>query len=135
MLLLSQCTTQRSFVGTKPDYSKYPNWVKSMDNPNVNYFDACKQFDKYWSTHFANTNNEEDYDFDNADKDSEKDPRPFYMKVLQSEKKAKERSNELNIEKKKFEKWKLENLPYVKEDGSLMTPEERIEAWKQLNNM
>lgn len=131
VMLFAQCASQR------------PGWVKAMDKPNVNYYKACKKFDRYWSKHLPVSCDEEDYERGNKsevkgelEEELEgRDNRPFYVKLFQSREKAQERSNGLNIERKGFEKWRLEKKPYIKEDGSLMTPEERIAAWEQFNNM
>jgi nucleoside-diphosphate kinase len=60
----------------------------------------------------------------------EEDPRPFIVRLFQSEERAKEKSNELTIQYKKFNKWRLEMLPYVKSDGKIMTKERTLSIIK-----
>ena len=135
LIIFNQCSSQHSFVSTKKSYWKYPHWVKAIDDPSANYYKTVKQYDRYWSRHFAPNCSEEENELDRGRKDLDEDARPFYVKIFQSEERAKEKSNNLNIERKRFEKWKLEMMPYIKADGHIMTPEERIKAWSMLNNM
>ena len=30
------------------NYSKNPEWIQMMDNPNVNYYEAVKAYNEYW---------------------------------------------------------------------------------------
>jgi hypothetical protein len=107
-----------------------PKWLRLLESKDPNYFEAVKNFDKYWSKHFPP--DEEEREMKHTDKENENDPRPFLIKIFQSEERAKEKSNQLSVSFKKFMKWRMEMLPYVKADGKIMSMEERLEAWKQL---
>lgn len=108
-----------------------PRWVKMMDKSTANYFKAVKRYERYWERHFLPNSKEE---HEGSKKEQLTDPRPWIVQLVQSEEKAREKSNKLSMEFKKFRKWKLEMLPYVKSDGKIMSPEERLEAWKQIQN-
>ena len=110
-----------------------PRWVGMMQQDNTHYFKAVKRFERYWQKHFLP--NQEQEEHVSQKKEEEEDPRPWLTKLVQSEEKAKEKSNRLTIEYKKFNKWKMEMLPYVKANGRLLSTEERLEAWKQLQKM
>ena len=56
-----------------------------------------------------------------ASKDAEKEARE----------KAKAKSDALLIDYKYFKRWKYEMEPFVKNDGTIMTEKERIEAWDE----
>jgi len=108
-----------------------PRWIKSMDDSKANYFKAVKSFDRYWKKHLLPNEEEENP----KEKERQiKDPRPWIVKIFQSKERAQEKSNELLIQYKNFNKWKFEMLPYVKSDGSIMSTEERLDAWKKLQN-
>ena len=112
-----------------------PRWVKMMENEHTNYFKAIEKFENYWKYHFEPNEENEKSAHEPTDQNKEKDPRRLIVKLFQSEKRAKEKSNELALAYKKFQKWKMEMLPYVKADGSIMNTQERIDAWKQLQHM
>lgn len=116
-------------------YAK-PKWLKMLESKNPNYFKAVKSFEKYWTKHFIpGEEEEESYHKEEKKKkeeEEENDPRPNIVRLFQSEERAKERSNELNVQYKNFQKWRLAMLPFVKSDGTIMTSEEQLEAWKQL---
>jgi len=112
------------------DLNAKPKWLRLLESEDPNYFEAVKNFDRYWGKHFPP--DEEEREMKHTEKENESDPRPFLVKVFQSEERAKEKSNELAVQFKKFIKWKMEMLPYVKADGNIMSTEERLEAWKQL---
>jgi hypothetical protein len=112
-----------------------PQWVSMMDDEQTNYFKAVKKFDRYWSRHFLPNEEEEAHESQRHEKGKETDPRPWLVKLFQSEEKGKEKSNALHIAYKKFNKWKMEMLPYVGEDGRLRSAQQRLEAWEQLQKM
>ncbi len=141
-LLLSSCAQQKAYWTAKIDYWTTPYWAKALDKPNANYYKACKKFDKYWAKHFPSNLTEEEYEYKTEGQKTEqeiessiKDPRPFYMKLFQSKERAIEKSSQLHVKRKRFEKWRLECQPYIKEDGHIMTPEERVAVWNQFQKM
>lgn len=81
-----------------------PQWIKMMEDPNVNYHEAVKNFDNYW-------------------KDKEK---PVEEKEIFKTKKAiikdykSKRTLQYAFEYKKFQYWKRKMLPFVKNDGHLL---------------
>jgi hypothetical protein len=109
--------------------SNKPAWVNMMDNPQTNYFETVKSFDKYWEKRIlpgeAHEKSEEESE--------ENDRRPFLKKVFQSEAKAEAESFELILEYKQFLKWQREMLPYVQSDGSILSEEQRWEILKAQN--
>ena len=115
-----------------------PLWVHQMQKDNTNYFKTVKHFERYWEHHFKPNEEEEEYSSNEKKQVREEedlDPRRFIVKLFKSEEEGKEKSNKLLIYYKNFNKWQLEMLPYVKSNGSIMTPDERIAAWKQLNKL
>lgn len=111
--------------------SARPRWVRMMDNPTTNYFKAVKSYNRYWRKHFLPGEEKEDLHREVQ----EEDPRPLIRKWFQSEEQAKEKSNSLKVEYKKFKKWEYEMLPFVKANGRLMDIDERLAAWKQSQSL
>jgi hypothetical protein len=92
-----------------------PEWVKMMNDPNVNYFKAVTNFNEYW-------------------KNKEK---PVGEEKIFAAKNSKIRENKGNeairysFEYKKFLLWQKKNLAYVKGDGTLLTQDEKLEIWEK----
>lgn len=90
-----------------------PSWVKMMDDPKVNYYQAVNEFNNFWK-----------------DKVKPEEENEFFND--QKIKKAPEDSDALKyaFEYKKFMHWQREMLVFVKEDGTLLTSEERKTLWE-----
>jgi competence protein ComGC len=111
-----------------------PNWVKMMEDPNVNYNNAIKAYESYWK---------------GKEKPEWEDPMMEYyegkitLKQAQREQKKRAREiKEMNQQErlkydqlayhcKRFEQWKREVAPYVQEDGSILTEEDKLAIWKK----
>lgn len=92
-----------------------PAWIKMMDDPNVNYYTAVETFNNYW-------------------KNKEK---PTEEKEIFKERRSKvkeyknKRTLQYALEYKRFLKWQKKILPFVQEDGRILTKEERLEIWEK----
>jgi hypothetical protein len=42
---------QNSSDQSTTDYTNYPVWIKMMDDPKTNYYEANKAYDEYWKHH------------------------------------------------------------------------------------
>ena len=107
-LAISQLAAQS---GTKVDsaknYSLNPVWIKMMQDPNVNYFEAKKAFEMYW--------------------EGREEPEEEFISSEKSEKNLrKDETQEIDyaMEHKKFKYWLVKMKPYVKPNGTIMTKEE-----------
>jgi hypothetical protein len=92
-----------------------PEWIKMMNDPNVVYFDAVSNFDKYWKNKEKPVEEEEIFEA----KDS---------KIRNA------KSEEIILyafEYKKFILWQKMNLAFVKKDGTILTQKERLEMWEK----
>ncbi len=95
---------------------KTPKWVAVINDSTANYFEAVENFNNYWS---------------NREKPME-EKEFFNSPEKRKEKKEKNTPNiEYASEYKRFKKWQIETLPYVKSDGTILTPSERIQQWKE----
>ena len=87
-----------------------------MNDEDVNYFEAIKAFDLYWTTH-SKPEGESDMDI----KQTEKNKKRFSKREIKEARE--EASMRMNI--KKFDWWKNKMEPFVKEDGTIMNADER----------
>ncbi|WP_312900784.1 hypothetical protein [Chryseobacterium taichungense] len=113
LIFLFVCTFQMTLAQDR--INEVPEWIKMMDDPNVNYYQAVKNFDDYW-------------------KDKKK---PVEEKEIFEEKKSKireyknEEAPKYAFEYKKFMHWKIKILPFVQDNGRILTKNERMEIWEK----
>ena len=122
-LLLCLIANHSSMSQNKNEPAK-PSWISMMDDPNVNYFDAVKNFNNYWKTREKPV--EEGEMFESVgDKAKEE---------AISRRKARQRANEpaqlYAFEYKRFIWWMREMEPFVQPDGSIKGMNERINEWR-----
>ncbi|MES2005769.1 MAG: hypothetical protein V4450_14720 [Bacteroidota bacterium] len=101
-----------------------PSWIAMMDDPNVNYHDAVKAFEKYWKHRIKPVEEDE------LDESTEK--------TREQKREEKERKNlkpndpaiKYAFEYKKFMHWKYEMADHVQEDGHIKGMDDRIKEWE-----
>lgn len=139
-----------------PDYRNNPVWIKMMEDPNTNFYEAVKAYETFWMYH--EKPNDEAEEMENAALQSSEKMNDKQKKAL--EKKNREKERELNKENKKklsesdllkleekremtyqckrFEDWMREVKPFVQNDGRILSAEERMEIYnkqkEELNN-
>ena len=109
-----------------------PLWIKMMDSPNPNYAAAIKSFDEYWMDKKKPTTEEEL--FKNAEHPEDAVKNSTYAQKEEDEEEeneAKSAAIKYSFEYKKFLIWQKEVAPYVQEDGSILSADQRIKAWSQ----
>lgn len=92
-----------------------PEWIKMMDDPNVNYFEAVSAFNDYWKNKEKPVGEEEIFAAKNS-------------KIRENKEKE---AMLYSFEYKKFLLWQKKNLAYVKSDGTLLTQDEKLEIWEK----
>lgn len=128
-LILSLSCHAQSQTHSDKEYSKHPLWIEMMDDSTANYFEIKKAFDLFWQNKPLPTEEEEIIGERNG-KAREKES--FLHNLFKSKKeKREEDSNKYAFAYKKFKRWELINLPYVQEDGRILTASERLELWKK----
>ncbi|MFN8308330.1 MAG: hypothetical protein U0T73_00060 [Chitinophagales bacterium] len=113
-----------------PPNTETPAWVTQMEDPNANYFQALKTYDQYWRSH----------EKPDAENDVAEEKLPRRERRIR-EKKERELSQMTPTQRqwfqylvyqcKRFENWQREVLPFVQEDGHILTMEERQAIWQQ----
>jgi len=138
------------------NYKNNPVWILMMDDPDVNYFEALKAYETYWKYHKKPTGEEEEMQMMAAltgEKMSKKQVRKK-KEIEREQKRAAEKSasktyskkEQLEISEKenmkyqikRFENWMLDVKPFVQEDGSILSDQEKQSIWikqqEELNN-
>ena len=106
---------------TVSDYAHKPVWIEMIKDTSVNFFEAQKAFDTYFQ-HHEKPEGEHDVI-------GERDAREKYP----SKKKQRKvnADNAMRMEVKKYEHWHDRVLPYVQEDGHILSPAERLKIWSE----
>ena len=127
IIIQKVCFTFLVFTISLNAHAKGPTWVKLL-HENKYYFKTIEKVEKYWAHHYKPMELEEDKPQQLGD------PRRWITKIFQLKETAKTNSNDLLIDYKYFKRWKFEMEPLVKNDGTIMTEDERIASWEQANN-
>lgn len=103
-----------------------PSWVSMIDNPSVNYFEAVKTYESYWSqntkpTLVENTVGIKGLSSVNANSNTANNNS---LKDLAFE-------QEMFYQCMRFEQWQKEMRPFVQPDGSLLTEKQLEKIYKQ----
>jgi len=112
-----------------------PKWVLMMEDPNVNFFEALKEYDAYWLTHKKPSSEAETFETQALDGKAAEERR------TEEERKRVERlgpplsgrelevAEYLKYQSKRFDKWAIEVKPWVQDNGHILTYEERQALW------
>lgn len=114
-----------------PPYSdkylaRHPVWIDMMDNPQANYFETVHAFDVFWKGKVLPVEEEEVL----GDKFSvkEKKEEGFWQKLWGNRKE--EEAEKYAFQVKKFHHWQRAVLPFVQEDGRILSKEEIRTLWE-----
>lgn len=103
-------------------YKKNPAWIEMIKAQNVNYYEALKAYNLFWSNK-KKPEVEHDMIGQNKNNIGEKE-----HEVLS--KKERKMYNLYALEIKKFEAWQRKVLPFVQEDGRILTNDEKLKLWE-----
>jgi hypothetical protein len=111
------------------NYSDNPLWIEMMDDTLTNFFDAQKSFQAYWEIRPKPIEEEELIGRTEIDKEERK---KWLQQIFNTKRlRYKEESEKYAFQYKRFKHWERANLPYVQDDGRILTPSERIAIWQQ----
>ncbi|MFN8154027.1 MAG: hypothetical protein U0Y08_07025 [Bacteroidia bacterium] len=111
-----------------PDYKNQPVWISMMDDPNVNYYEAVHAFEAYWE---GRIEPEEESELINeghittAQADSLRRVRSGWTQTQRNQ------YEQLKYQFKRFKDWKRTVLPFVQNDGRILSEQERMEIWQK----
>lgn len=106
-----------------PNYRKHAYWIQMMDDPNVNFFVAEKAFETYWE-------DRGEPEKERGEGEHEKEKHSVIKRIFVSDEKLEYENMQYASEYKRFKQWRMDVLPFVQPDGSILSPEEQLEIWK-----
>lgn len=129
--LLSACLALFVFYGHTQvrDYATYPYWIAMIDQPETNYYEALKAYTIFWQNRIKPLDEEEELFQEMNEKEKEQ------YEVLKRELAAmtpaqRQEFDRLKYQVKRFKQWRRSVMPYVQEDGRILSYEERLKIWE-----
>lgn len=113
-----------NYSATAQSKAKPPLWVTMMDDPNVNYFEAVKNFNDYWKTREKPV---EEGDLFESVGDKEKEES---IKQKKRRLRTEDPAKKYAFEYKRFLWWMREVEPFVQSDGRIKGMSERVNEWR-----
>ncbi|XZF16198.1 hypothetical protein ACTHGU_08675 [Chitinophagaceae bacterium MMS25-I14] len=101
-------------------YARKPLWINMMEDTMANYFEVKKAFTIYFEHHEQPEGEEDEI---NEYRERQKIPSKRKQRKITAE-------NILRMQVKHYYSWLNETLPYVQDDGRILTPSERLSIWK-----
>jgi hypothetical protein len=122
-LILFSFSTTRVFAQNAniiKEYATKPVWIAMMNDTNANYHEAILAYETYWINN-TKPNGESDMDVTKTTKNKKR--------FSKQEIKEARQEAEMRMQIKKFDWWKNKMEPFVKDDGSIMTPSQRLKIY------
>ena len=120
LVLITNVTNAQTKTYSDKEYARNPLWISMIKDTSVNYFQAERAFKIYFE-HHAKPAGENDEIGEHAK--NEKYPSKKEKRRLQLE-------NDMRMDIKKYERWHDRMFPYVKADGTILTPSQRLKIWQ-----
>ncbi len=106
-----------------------PVWIEMMDDSLTNFFEAQKAFEIFWKIRPLPI---EEEDLIGHTELGEAERKSWLQTIFHLKRqRQKEEVEKYAFQYKRFKNWERANLPYVQEDGRILTPTERIAIWRQ----
>ena len=105
---------------TDKDYARSPLWISMIKDTSANYFEVEKAYKIYFMHHEKPAGENDEI---GEHQEREKHPSKREQRKMQQE-------NHLRMDVKRYERWHDSMKPYVQDDGSILSPAQRIEIWK-----
>ncbi len=118
------CSAQTENVYTEKDYARNPLWIKMIKDTAVNFFEAEKAYKIYFQHHELPGG---EHDVIGEHEKETKAPSKATQRKMQA-------NDHMRMEVKKYERWHDRMLPYVQSDGTILTPAQRLQIWKDNKN-
>ena len=111
------------------NYKKNPVWIVMMNDTLTNYFEANNAFNSYWKVRPIPIEEEDIIGHSEMKKEARSN---WLQQQFISKQERREQESELYaFQYRKFKNWLRAMKPYVQDDGSILTPSQRIAIWKQ----
>jgi len=123
LLLLLLCGASTQVLAQKedksPNYKKNAVWIQMMDDPNVNFFEAEKAFNTFWEGRGEPEKEQGE--------EHEEENHSIIKRIFISEEKLEWENLQYATEYKRYKQWRMDVLPFVQDDGSILSKEEQDE--------
>lgn len=128
--VLFTVTAQTTY--NEADFKSKPEWIIMMDDSTVNYNQAVKAFDIYWKDRIKPGDDAEKMNEKANETPREEREQKRYEKKLRKMSAAERNEyDRINYQYKRFMNWMREMKPFVQQDGSILTPQQRMNIWKK----
>jgi hypothetical protein len=108
---------------------KEPHWIEMMNNPNANYYETIRAFRLYWKDRVLPREPFETEGMDSFEREVGLIDENESEKEREREERRRAKQNKKRIdysaEVRAFKGWLQDVKPWVREDGSIMTEQER----------
>ena len=111
---------QQSGIYTEKDYARKPLWISMIKDTAANFFEVEKAYKIYFQHH---TPPGGEHDIIGEHAKAEKMPSKQELRRMQAD-------DHMRLEVKKYDHWRMQVQPYVQADGSILTPSQRLQIWK-----
>lgn len=112
------------------ELQRSPYWISMINDSTANYFEAVRAFDQYWS---IRPSPKEEDDIIGGGKEHEEAENFLDRLITTPEEKREAESQQYAFDYKRFRQWQLRVEPWVRPDGSITFPSERLKIWQQEN--
>lgn len=128
LLVLFSAKSQTKY--NEADFKSKPVWIVMMDDSLVNYNQAVKAFNTYWENRIKPGDDAEKINEKETPK-QEREQRRYEKKLSKMSAAERNEYDRINYQYKRFMNWMREMKPFVKEDGRIFTPGQRMDIWKK----
>lgn len=127
-LLICLLAFSKVSVAQVPQYT--PTWVKMMEDPKTNYYEAVKNFDSFWKGKEMPMEEAEllNEDISKEDKREHHRAEKNLSKMSAADR---QQYDYLAYQFKRFNNWRHEVKPFVQDDGHILSQEERNKIFEQ----
>lgn len=130
LLILNNKSLGQEIKYNPIDFKEKPLWINMMEDSTANYYIAIQAYNEYWKDRLKPME-EEDMISEIMSKKEEKEREKNERKIAKLKPEQRNEFDRMKYETKRFENWKKEVLPFVQEDGRILTINERIEIWNK----
>lgn len=109
-------------------YANDPVWIKMIDDPTVNYYEAVEAFEEFWK---GKVEPEEESELINEGKITEEDAEKMRAERAQWTQAERNEYETLKYEFKRFKQWKRDVFPYVQSDGRILSEKEKTDIYNK----
>jgi hypothetical protein len=117
-------------VHSDKEYQRNPYWMSMLDDPNANYFETVKAYTLYFEAHPMPKEEDDIIGMKGATETEKKHKGEWLRHLFSGKKEVSEQELAFAIKKYKF--WCINVTPWVQDDGSILSAEQRLEILSKI---